>query len=412
VTRLDRVVVVGASAAGITAADTLRREGYHGELAIIGDEPHPPYDRPPLSKQVLAGTWEPERVVLRTPAQLAALDAELMLGRTATGLDRAGHAVLLDGGERVPFDGLIIATGVRPRRLPTGHQLGGVHVLRTLDDALSLRAQLQKRPATVVVGAGFLGAEVAAAARGFGAEVTIVDPMPVPMFRQFGPRVGALVGQLHTDHGVVVRTGVGVDRLLGADGRITGVALADGSLLDADLVVVAVGATPAADWLASSGLPLNNGVECDACSRAAPGIYAAGDVASWYNPHFGTRMRLEHRMNATEQAMAAARNLLGASQPFAPIPYFWTDQYDTKIQAYGLLTADAETSLAYGDVEERTFVLLYRRGDRVAGALGWNCPRELRRYRAHVADRTPWSSRPAPVTIAAENPGSKFVKLS
>jgi 3-phenylpropionate/trans-cinnamate dioxygenase ferredoxin reductase subunit len=385
----NRVVVVGASAAGLTAAETLRLRGYDGALTLIGDEPHPPYDRPPLSKQILAGAWEPQQIVFRDEQALAAIDAELLLGRAAVGLDTARRRVHLDGGAGVGYDALVIATGVKPRRL-AGDDLVGVHVLRTLDDALALRAQLLQRPNVIVVGAGFLGAEVAAVARQMGLEVTLLDPLPVPMRRQFGRRIGALVGRLHSDHGVVVRCGVGVARLLHAAGRVTAVELADQSKLAADLVVIAVGAAPATGWLAGSGLRLANGIHCDARCQAAPNIYAAGDVASWHNRHFGTRMRVEHRFNATEQAVAAAGNLLGDDRPFAPVPYFWTDQYDTKIQAYGIFPNDAEIQILYGDPADHRFVAAYGHRDTVVGVIGWNSHAEIRALRQLVADHASW----------------------
>ncbi|WP_079161493.1 NAD(P)/FAD-dependent oxidoreductase [Streptomyces fodineus] len=384
-----RIAVVGASAAGLTTAKALRSRGYEGTLTLIGDEQHLPYDRPPLSKQILAGTWEPDRTALCGAGELGALGADLLLGRSAVGLDVAGRQVLLDGGDRIGFDGLVIATGVTPRRLP-GAGLAGIHVLRTLDDALSLRLHLLGRPTVAVVGAGFLGAEVAAVARGMGLDVTLIDPLPVPMYRQFGARIGELIGQLHTDHGVTVRCGAGVRRFLDTEGRVSGVELTDGSVLVAELVVVAVGARPAIDWLADSGLPHRDGVECDAFCQVIPGIYAAGDVASWHNNHFGTRMRLEHRMNATEQALAVAGNMLGAAREFAPVPYFWTDQYDARIQAYGIFPADADIAVLHGRPADRTFVVGYGHQGKVAGVLGWNSPRELRTLRQLVVDRTPW----------------------
>jgi len=381
-----RIVVVGASAAGLTTAEVLRTKGYDGTLTLIGDERHLPYDRPPLSKQVLAGTWQPERVRLRDAEAIAGLGAELLLGRAATGLDLAGRRVLLDGGDRVPFDALVVATGVGPRRLP-GDGLAGVHVLRTLDDSLALRERLLAGPRVVVVGAGFLGAEVAATARGLGLEVTLADPLPVPMHRQVGDMVGGLVGRLHEDHGVALRLGVGVSRFVEAAGRVVAVDLADGTRLEADVVVVAVGSLPATGWLAGSGVPLGDGVECDAECRAAPGVYAAGDVASWHNSHFGTRMRVEHRLNAGEQAMAVAGNLLGARREFTPIPYFWSDQYDARIQAYGIFPAGAEVTVLDGDVAARTFVAGYRLHGQTVGVLGWNSPRALRGLRQLVAGR-------------------------
>ncbi|RLU83652.1 FAD-dependent oxidoreductase [Streptomyces griseocarneus] len=388
---MRRIVVVGASAAGLTAAETLRRRGYDGTLTLIGDEPRPPYDRPPLSKQILTGTWEPGRASLRTPQHLEHLAVDLRLGRPATALDVPGRRVQLADGERIGFDGLIVATGVVPRRLP-GSGLTGVHVLRTLDDALALRTALLAGPRVVVVGAGFLGTEVAAAARTLGLEVTLAEPEPVPVRRPFGDRVGGLVAELHRAHGTRLRCGVPVRRLRGTDGRVTGVELGDGTTLPADVVVLAVGSRPATGWLAGSGLRLGDGVECDARCRAAPGIHAAGDVASWHNPRFGTRMRLEHRMNATEQAMAAAGNLLGDATPFAPVPYFWTDQYDTRIQAYGVFPPDAHPRVVHGDPSDGRFTAAYGHHGVVTGVLGWNAPRELRTLRALVVDRAPWSA--------------------
>jgi NADPH-dependent 2,4-dienoyl-CoA reductase/sulfur reductase-like enzyme len=404
----SRVLIVGASAAGLTAAETLRRRGYDGELTLIGDEPHPPYDRPPLSKQILAGTWEPERAFLRPDEELAWLGAGLRLGRAATALDLTSHQVHLDDGDRIGFDGLIIATGVTPRRLP-GSDLAGVHVLRTLDDALALRAALLTGPRVVVVGAGFLGTEVAAAARMMGLKVTLAEPQPVPV-RPFGDRIGALVAELHRDHGTRLRCGVPVRRLHDAGGRVTGVELADGTMLPADVVVLAVGTAPATAWLAGSGLPLGNGIECDTHCQAAPGIYAAGDVASWYNPHFATRMRVEHRMNATEQAMAAAGNLLGDHRPFAPVPYFWTDQYDTRIQAYGIFPGGADLKVLHGDPGDRRFVVAYGHQGAVAGVLGWNAPRELRQLRQLVAEHAPWTAVTATPALSAPAAGSSPVQ--
>ncbi|MFE2037439.1 NAD(P)/FAD-dependent oxidoreductase [Streptomyces scopuliridis] len=382
------VLIVGASAAGLATAEALRNKGYDGRLTLVGDEACLPYDRPPLSKQVLSGAWQPERVRLRDEQAIDKLDAEFQLGRRAVGLDAAGRKVLLDGGERVAFDALVIATGVTPRRLP-GDDLEGVHVLRTLDDALALRADLLVRPKVVVVGAGFLGAEVAAVAGTMGLEVTLVDPLPVPMRRQFGDMIGKLVGQTHSDHGVALRLGVGVARFVESAGRVAAVELADGTKLDADVVVVGVGSTPATDWLADSGLVLGNGVECDAECRAAPGVYAAGDVASWHNPHFGVRMRVEHRLNATEQGMAVAANILGEQRPFAPVPYFWSDQYDARVQAYGIFPEHADVTVMHGSLNDREFVAAYGHEGEVVGVLGWNSHRELRTLRQLVVDHAP-----------------------
>ncbi|MEV7956798.1 FAD/NAD(P)-binding oxidoreductase [Streptomyces sp. NPDC088141] len=391
---MKRIVIVGASAAGLTAAETLRRRGWNGHLTLIGEEAHPPYDRPPLSKQILTGTWEPERATLRSLQDLARLEADLRLGQCAAALDVEGRRVRLGGGENIGYDGLIIATGVAPRRLPDS-DLAGVHVLRTLDDALALRARLLTGPDVVVVGAGFLGTEVAAAARTMNLKVTLVEPEPAPVQRPFGDRIGTLVAELHRDHGTNLRCGVPVTRLRSAGGRVTGMELGDGTTLPADVVVLALGSTPATRWLTGSGLRLGDGVLCDALCQAAPGIYAAGDVASWHNPHFGTRMRLEHRMNATEQAMAAASNLLGDAKPFAPVPYFWTDQYDTRIQAYGIFPPAADVRIVHGDPADGYFAAAYGRRGRVVGVLGWNTPRQLRTLRRFVVERASWTAFPA-----------------
>ncbi|MGW6441603.1 NAD(P)/FAD-dependent oxidoreductase [Lentzea sp. NPDC055074] len=381
---LERVVVVGASAAGATTAETLRREGYTGALTLVGDEKVLPYDRPPLSKQVLAGTWDPERTVLRLASAYADLGIELRLGTPATGLDLTRRTVTLSGGDELGYDGLVIATGTTARELPSGHDLAGVHVLRTLDDALALRGALLRSSSVVVVGAGFLGSEAAAVARQRGLDVTLVDPLPLPLVRQFGDRVAAAVAELHEEQGVRLRTGTGVAALHG-EVSVAAVELTDGTVLRADVVLVAIGAEPATGWLDGSGVPVDDGVVCDATCRAADQVYAAGDVARWFHPRFGGLMRVEHRMNATEQGMAVARNLLGAQTPFAPVPYFWTDQFDTKIQAHGVFPADAEMVVAHGTIAERRFVAHYRVNDEVVGVLGWNMAKQLLRDRSLVS---------------------------
>ncbi|WP_328601441.1 NAD(P)/FAD-dependent oxidoreductase [Nocardia terrae] len=379
--------MVGASAAGLTAAEALRREGFTGGLTLIGDETHPPYDRPPLSKQVLTGARQPSEVALRDEDAIARLQADLRLGCRATGLDTAARVIALADGDRVRYDGMIIATGLRPRRLPFGHELAGVHVLRTLDDALAVRAELATGPRVVVLGAGFLGSETAASARELGLDVTLVDAEPAPMIRQFGPEVAGLLAAAHRDHGVRMRMGRKVSGIEGGNGRVAAVVLDDGTRLAADLVVVAIGSVPAVDWLAGSGVPIGDGVLCDEYCRAGPGVYAAGDVANWPHPGLGARVRLEQRTNAGEQAMAAARNLLaepGQETPYAPTPFGWTDHYGDKIQLHGWCPPGARTEIVAGHPRERKFVALYRRGDRVVGALGWNSVRALRAYRGHV----------------------------
>jgi NADPH-dependent 2,4-dienoyl-CoA reductase/sulfur reductase-like enzyme len=382
---MDSILIVGGGAAGLAAVETLRSQGYAGALTMVCDEPELPYDRPPLSKQVLTGAWDADRTRFREAAHYADLGIRLVRGR-AGALDADGRTVYLSDGYPLRFDGLIIATGVRPRRLPAGHELAGVHVLRDHPDVAALRAAFANTPRVVIVGGGFLGMEVAAAARGLGLDVTVVEPLAQPMIRQVGPAIGAVVARLHRQHGVDLRTGVGVSRLIddgdAGGGRLTGVALTDGSILPAQCALVAIGAVPATDWLTASGLAVGDGVECDEFCRAAPGIYAAGDVASWVNPRYQRRMRVEHRMNATEQGTAAAVNLLkGNVQPFAPLPYFWSDQYNVKIQVHGYPSDDAEAAIEEGSPADGKFVALYREDGAPTAVLGWNSPARLMRYR-------------------------------
>ncbi|KPI27749.1 Ferredoxin--NAD(+) reductase [Actinobacteria bacterium OV320] len=379
-----RVLVVGASASGLTTVETLRRKGYEGRITVLGDEPHAPYDRPPLSKQVLLGTWEPERATLRTQDVLSALDAEFVLGDPAVALDRASRGVRTESGRQLRADAIVIATGVGARRLPGSEDLAGVHVLRTLDDALALRAGLPAGTRLVVVGEGVLGSEIAATARTLGLDVTLAGPLSAPMALQVGPLVSGVLAGLHTERGVELRLGDGVVGLTADDGRVTGVRLATDEVLPADAVVVAIGATPATEWLADSGLELDNGVVCDSHCRAEEGIYAVGDVARWHHEGLGRLVRLENRTNATEAAMAVAGEILGADRPYTPVPYFWTDQYDAKLQVHGFLPPDAEVDVVEGDLTARRFVARYRSEGRVTGVLGWNMPKQARMRRQEI----------------------------
>ena len=386
-----RVVVVGASLAGLSALEALRSEGFEGELIAVGAEPTLPYDRPPLSKQVLQGHWEPEKAALRDQSQYDALGVTWHLGRRATALDVAARTVTLDDGEPLAYDGLVIATGAAPRQLPGGQELAGIHVLRTLEDCLAIRADLETASRLCVVGAGFIGAEVAASARVLGVDVTVLEALPAPLARAFPPELGAACAGLHTDQGVDLRLGVTVAGFEG-DGRVTGVRLGDGSVVEADVVVVGVGVVPETGWLESSGLRLDNGVVCDAtCATSAPGVVAAGDIARWPNNLFGETMRVEHWSNAVEQGEAAAQRLLagpGEAVDFAPVPYFWSDQYDTKIQFLGRCCPTDEVRVVDGSLEERRFVALFGRDGRLVGALAFSRPRLLMAYRKLLAAKT------------------------
>ncbi|GAA4011529.1 NAD(P)/FAD-dependent oxidoreductase [Streptomyces plumbiresistens] len=382
----DRVLVVGASASGLTTAEALRRKGYTGTITVLGDEPHAPYDRPPLSKQVLSGTWEPERAALRTGEALTALDAEFLLGDPALALDPVARTVRTESGRALTADAIVIATGVRARTLPGQDGLTGVHVLRSLDHALALREDLLTCTRLVVVGEGVLGSEIAATARTLGLDVTLTGPLAAPMALQVGPLVSGLLADLHTARGVRLRLGTGVVGLTGEEGRVAGVRLGTGEVLPADVVVVAIGASPATDWLADSGLALDNGVVCDSRCRAAEGVYAVGDVARWHHERLGRPIRLENRTNATEQAMAVAGAILGEDTAYAPVPYFWTDQFDAKLMVHGFLPADAEVDVVEGDLTARRFVARYRSQGRVTGVLGWNMPKQTRLRRQEVVD--------------------------
>ena len=390
--RLNQIVVVGASLAGLRSVEGLRRLGHEGAIVLIGEERRAPYDRPPLSKQLLAGEWELERVQLRSDEELRDLDVELRLGERATGLDLGARTVQLEG-DRVPFDGLIIATGARPRTLPGAPDLEGLHTLRTVEDSLAIGEALGARPRVVVVGAGFIGSEVAATASRRGADVTVVEALPVPLRRVLGDAIGMRCAELHRRHGVELRLGVGVDAIEG-ESRVERVRLSDGTQLDADLVVVGIGVQPNSEWLEGSGLELDDGVVCDATLRAAEGVYAAGDVARWPHALFGETIRVEHWTNASEQGYAAARNLLapdGEAEPFAAVPYFWSDQYDAKLQLVGRAAGADELRVVHGDLDALRFVALYRREERLLGAFTINLARRFVPYRGLIARGASWA---------------------
>jgi len=399
------VVVIGASLAGLRAAEEVRHEGHSGPLIVIGDEPHVPYDRPPLSKQLLAGKWDADRIHHHAPDKLDTLDMEFRLGRRADALDTDAHLVSLDDGTELHYDGLIIATGARARTLPGTEGVPGIRTLRTLDDAQGLIADLAAAGPgahVVVIGAGFIGAEVAATCRGLGFEVTVVEALPTPLGRVLGDEMGAACAALHTDAGVALRTGVGVDRVVvetpgaapgaapGASPGSTPIAvhLDDGEVLHADVVVVGIGVTPAVDWLSGSGLEVDNGVVCDETLFAAPDVVAAGDVARWTHRGLNQSLRVEHWTNAAESGVAATRNLLhgrDAAEPYEPVLFFWSDQYATKIQVVGHPSPDDEVVIVDGSVEERKLVALYRHGDRLSAALAFSRPRQLMSYRPLLA---------------------------
>ena len=386
------VTIVGASLAGYRAAETLRRDGFEGRISLIGDEHHAPYDRPPLSKKYLAGDLDDDRLALTTAEKLADLQLDLRLGCSATGLDVAGRTLEV-GGVAEPFDGLVIATGTRCRTLPGTAGLAGVHTLRTRDDAAAIRDALADGARRLmVVGAGFIGAEVASTAIGRGVDVTMVEALEAPFGRVLGVEMGAVMADVHRHHGVDLRTGVGVDEVLG-DGRVAGVRLADGTTLDVDLLVVGIGVVPNTEWLEGSGLTLDNGVVCDETCLAAPGVVAAGDVARWPNPRYGELMRVEHWDNAVQQGVHAARRLLQSDEeatPFAPVPWFWSDQYDRKVQLAGRPHPDDEVRVVAGSTAEHRFAAFYGRDGRFNAALGMNRPRQVMQSKGLLEAEAPW----------------------
>jgi len=396
---LQHVVVVGASLAGLRACEALRSEGFDGTVTLIGAEPHVPYDRPPLSKRVLSGEWEPDRILLRRADALDELRLDLRLGLRAECFEADTRCVSLADGTTLRPDAVILATGASPRRLPGQPDLPGIFELRTLDDSLALRHALSADPAprVVVIGAGFIGLEVAATARSRGLDVTVLEGAAAPLVRALGTEMGTAVARIHEDHGVPIHCGVVVAAIEGTE-RVEGVRLGDGSLVPADVVVVGIGVGPTTDWLEGSGLELRDGIVCDATLRAVgtDAVYAAGDCLRWPNELFGEEMRIEHWTNAAEQGAAAAGNLLAVAAgrepiPYRPVPFFWSDQYDARVQFVGRAAEGDEVRIVHGSPEQRRFVALYRGADGMLhGALGLSAPKLLMPYRRQLDPRVSW----------------------
>ncbi|MCV7001077.1 FAD-dependent oxidoreductase [Mycolicibacterium alvei] len=381
------IVIVGGGLAAARTAEQLRRSEYTGPITIVSDEDHLPYDRPPLSKEVLRA--ETDDVTLKPAEFYAENDITLQLGSAAQSVDTAAKTLKLADGSDVAYDELIIATGLVPRRIRAFGDLAGIHVLRSYAESMALREHAERAQRAVVVGAGFIGCEVAASLRKLGVEVTLVEPQPTPLASVLGEQIGALVTRLHQAEGVDVRCGIGVSEVRGAD-KVEQVVLGDGTELDADLVVVGIGSQPAVEWLEGSGIALDNGVVCDEVGRASSaGVWAIGDVASWRD-HVGGQVRVEHWSNVADQARAMVPAMLGQeSAPVVSVPYFWSDQYDVKIQCLGEPEADDVVHVVEDD--GRKFLAFYERNGVVVGVVGGGMPGKVMKARGKIAAGVPIS---------------------
>ena len=382
------IVIVGGGLAATRTAEQLRKSEYTGPITIVSDEEHLPYDRPPLSKDVLHSDLDD--VVLKPAEFYDENNITVRLGSAARVLDTAAQTVTLADGTVIGYDELVIATGLVPKRIPSFPDLEGIRVLRSFDEALALRRHAASARHAVIVGAGFIGCEVAASLRKLGVDVVLVEPQPTPLASVLGEEVGALVTRLHRAEGVDVRTSTGVAEVRGKDGHVTTVVLGDGSELDADLVVVGIGSRPATDWLEGSGIAVDNGVVCDAAGRTgAPNVWALGDVASWRDAT-GHQVRVEHWSNVAEQARVVVPAMLGQEPPSAiVVPYFWSDQYDVKIQCLGEPEATDVVHIVEDD--GRKFLAYYERDGVVAGVVGGGMPGKVMKSRAKIAAGAPIS---------------------
>ena len=386
-------VIVGASLAGAKAAETLRAEGFDGRVVMIGAEAERPYERPPLSKDYLRGEVGREKVYVHDEAFYAANEIELRLGRTAVNVDPSINEVALDDGKRLRYDRLLLATGAEPRRLSVaGEALDGVLYLRSVGDSDALRERLDRGGSVVVIGAGWIGAEVAASARQCGLDVTVIDPAEVPLRRVLGSEVGAIYRDLHTDHGVRMLMGTGVASLEGST-DVERVRTSDGRTIDCDLVVVGVGVRPRAQLAAQAGLYVDDGVLVDEYLQTSmPGVFAAGDVAMTHYPFYGRRIRVEHWANALHQGPVAGRNMLGRSEAYDRLPYFFSDQYDVGME-YAGLAPTWDRVVFRGDPASREFIAFWLGQDRVVAGMNvgvWDITDQIQRLireRVAVDDR-------------------------
>jgi NADPH-dependent 2,4-dienoyl-CoA reductase/sulfur reductase-like enzyme len=387
-----RVLVVGASLAGARTVQALRREGSDARITVVDAGAGIACDRPPLSKKFLADPAVSAEPVL-TPEQLDTLDVDLVLGRRATSLDTGSRVVALDDGRDLPYDALVIATGSAPRTLPGIAMLPGVTVLRTAEDAAAIRSAIVAGARTVVVGGGFIGAEVAWTARGHGCTATIVEPLPHLMARGLGPTLGEAFTRRHAAAGTDLRLGVGVASVAGTS-RVESVTLTDGTVLPADLVVVGVGTVPQTAWLAGSGLDVTDGVLCDPRLAAvgASDVYAAGDIARWHHPRHDVPMRVEHWTNAVEHGPVVAANICGRPTSYDAVPYVWSDQLGGRLQIFGRVGADDEVRYVFGGPDEPKFVAVTGDGNRLNAVVGFAAVPKLLPYRKLLVEGASWQA--------------------
>jgi NADPH-dependent 2,4-dienoyl-CoA reductase/sulfur reductase-like enzyme len=382
------ILIVGASVAGIRTAQALRRRGFDGEITILGEETHVPYDKPPLTKQMLAPDSAPVAVPLLPGEALDALGADLRLGVRAVALDPGSKTVVTADGGRVRYSTLVIATGLRPVSLPGAGELGGVYTIRSADDALALRGELRRGGRAVGIGAGFIGAEFASAAREHGMAVTVVEAQDTPMAHLLGAEVGAMLTRLHEANGVSLLTGVRFAAFQGTR-HVTGVALSDGTVLPADVVAVGIGARANTEWLTSSGLPIADGVQCGADLRVTgfPDIYAAGDIARWRHGLYQEDLRIEHWTNANDHAEIVAASICGTPPPAAQVPFVWSDQYGRRIQIVGRPSAGRVAVVGGGVGEDSLSAVYADRDGIVVGAVCVDDARTMLKCRKAIARR-------------------------
>jgi 3-phenylpropionate/trans-cinnamate dioxygenase ferredoxin reductase subunit len=381
-----RVVIIGAGAAGLATADGLRDRGWEGEIIVVGAESHPPYDRPPLSKQLLAGDADFDFVQLSSAEACAGRDIELRLGTKAAGLDTDNKTVHMADGEALGYDSLVIATGVDARILPPAEGIKGVLTLRTFDDAMELRGHMERGQHLVIVGAGFIGLEVAATAISKGCIVDVIEPAPSALLGKFPTELARRIEESHLKKGVTFHFGHVVEDWNVQVGRIESVVLSDGTKLRTDAALVGIGTLPAVGWLDGSGLEIANGIVCDSEGRAAQDVYAVGDVANWFHPLMDGNHRVEHRLSAGEQAQVVSAVLTGMDVPHLDLPFFWTDQYNEKWQAYGYVHGDADLEIVLDDVEANRLVAVLRRNGHLEAVIGKNAAKQLNPYRRELRD--------------------------